>query len=120
MAESQGIFRDATGANLDAYRWNARPVLVFAPAPGHADYDRQMDILRNAEGGLAERDIVVLGDTARATTALRKSFAPENFLVVLIGKDGGVKLSRTEPISADMLFDTIDAMPMRRREMREE
>ena len=39
--------------------------------------------------------------------------------VLLIGKDGGVKLRSTEPVSTDELFALIDSMPMRRREMEE-
>jgi len=37
---------------------------------------------------------------------------------LLIGKDGGVKLKSDAPISNEKLFETIDAMPMRQREMR--
>jgi hypothetical protein len=37
----------------------------------------------------------------------------------LIGKDGGVKLREVGRISTEKLFDTIDAMPMRQREMRD-
>jgi hypothetical protein len=38
---------------------------------------------------------------------------------VLIGKDGGEKLRRTTPLSPEELFAIVDAMPMRRAEMRE-
>jgi hypothetical protein len=38
--------------------------------------------------------------------------------VLLVGKDGGVKLSSSSPLSASTLFGTIDAMPMRIDEMR--
>ena len=37
---------------------------------------------------------------------------------LLIGKDGGVKLKNNSPISNIKIFNTIDAMPMRQREMR--
>jgi hypothetical protein len=39
--------------------------------------------------------------------------------VLLIGKDGGVKLRAEEPLPAAEFFALIDTMPMRRREMRE-
>ncbi|MCS4120976.1 hypothetical protein GGP45_001318 [Salinibacter ruber] len=42
------------------------------------------------------------------------------FRVVLVGKDGTEKRREAEPVSARSVFDTIDAMPMRQREMREQ
>ena len=39
------------------------------------------------------------------------------FTVVLIGKDGGEKFRSCEPVAPQNIFDRIDAMPMRRREM---
>ena len=44
---------------------------------------------------------------------------PETFVVILVGKDGGEKLRSTEVVRLEKLYGTIDAMPMRRREMRE-
>jgi hypothetical protein len=40
------------------------------------------------------------------------------FAAVLVGRDGGEKLRSAEPVPAEKLFDLIDAMPMRQREMR--
>jgi hypothetical protein len=46
---------------------------------------------------------------------------PGEATILLIGKDGGVKLRReTEILGCRELFATIDVMPMRRREMREQ
>ena len=42
-----------------------------------------------------------------------------DFQAVLIGKDGGVKARWAEPVSLNALYELIDAMPMRQREMRE-
>jgi hypothetical protein len=36
---------------------------------------------------------------------------------LLIGKDGGVKLRSSEPVSVKDIFGLIDSMPMRRQEM---
>lgn len=41
-----------------------------------------------------------------------------DFEVILIGLDGGVKLRQTEMISLKKLFTLIDGMPMRRREIK--
>ena len=45
-------------------------------------------------------------------------FGTRSFSVVLIGKDGGEKLRRATPLSPEELFAIVDAMPMRRAEMR--
>jgi len=39
------------------------------------------------------------------------------FQVLLIGKDGGVKLRSSGPVSMKDLFGLIDSMPMRQQEM---
>lgn len=38
--------------------------------------------------------------------------------VVLIGKDGGIKLQRDRSVETQVIFDLIDSMPMRQSEMR--
>ncbi len=52
--------------------------------------------------------------------AARRRFhvRPNDFTVILIGKDGGEKLRSHQPVSLDILRSTIDAMPMRQEEMR--
>jgi Domain of unknown function (DUF4174) len=57
---------------------------------------------------------------AQSAGALRVSFGAStaSFRAVLVGKDGGAKLSQSEPLDAVRLFATIDALPMRRDEMR--
>ena len=42
------------------------------------------------------------------------------FTVILIGKNGGEKKRFLEPVQPAALFDIIDQMPMRRREMKTE
>ena len=43
----------------------------------------------------------------------------KDFEVILIGLDGGVKLRQEDVLSQKKLFQIIDAMPMRRSEMKE-
>ncbi len=117
---------------MDQYRWSKRPVVVFAPTESDARLVRQRALLQQARGGLAERDVVVItvAGTRVATVlgrgpgvgadALRRRFGvpADAFRAILVGKDGGVKLSSREPFSPRTLFGTIDAMPMRADEMR--
>jgi hypothetical protein len=61
---------------------------------------------------------VAIGDTPEAR-ALRAqlSLPAGEFRAVLVGKDGGAKLTAAAPIPPQKLFATIDAMPMRRGEI---
>ena len=108
---------------LALYRWNARILVVFAPNEGDPQLARQKDLLVGVGHGVAERDLVVLeaiGSSSEADRLRRKLGVPDGeFRAVLVGKDGGAKLTDTAPIAPDRLFATIDAMPMRRQEVRQ-
>jgi len=106
---------------LNAYRGRNRIVLVFAPSPASDAYLTQKQFLGNVEDGLRERDLLVFYLSGEDANKLKKRFdIPETaFALVLIGKDGGEKKRFTEPTQPAVLFDVIDQMPMRRREMKE-
>ena len=55
------------------------------------------------------------GDYLREKFSIKSSI----FTVLLIGKDGGLKLRREGGVELDEIFSLIDTMPMRQREMRE-
>lgn len=70
---------------------------------------------------LRDRDLVVIDfDTVHRPANLLQSrykVARNAFTVLLIGKDGGIKLRSVEPVRPERLFAIIDAMPMRQEEM---
>ncbi|MFP4104777.1 MAG: DUF4174 domain-containing protein [Phycisphaerae bacterium] len=117
--------------SLNRYQWTDRPLLVFADEDTSAQADKQAELLQNQYDQLTDRDMVVLwiGTSAPPGRKLhqqvtvsdqlrRKLDVPaEGFHALLIGKDGGVKLRTDEPVQPQRLYDLIDAMPMRRREM---
>ena len=122
VSEMHQLFKSLSLAKetLDQYRWTNRPVLLFAPSERDESYSQQMEILDADKIGLAERDILVLSDIrADGSGQLRNTLQIEGFEIILIGKDGGVKLRSKKPISIQELFSVIDAMPMRRQEMRD-
>lgn len=84
-----------------------RILLIAAPSLNDDAYRTQAALLLPALAGLNERDFVV-----------QIQFGTRSFSVVLIGKDGGEKLRRATPLSPEELFAIVDAMPMRRAEMR--
>ncbi|WP_299655523.1 DUF4174 domain-containing protein [Methylobacterium sp.] len=116
-----GTARSAEGP-LARYRWTSRVLVVSAPLATDPDLAAQRAILAEARNGLKERDLVTLeavGDTAQARRLRASLRLPADaFRVVLIGKDGEAKRVEATPLPASALFETIDAMPMRREEKR--
>lgn len=110
---------------LRACRWQKRVLLVAAPTAAQADFRVQKAQLAAYPAELSARDLVVLNVLYDQLPAADQQFGarqlglkPPAFAAVLIGKDGGVKLRRTQPITPAELFATVDQMPMRRQEMR--
>ncbi len=117
-----------------------RVLLVFAPSDHDPRYLQQMQMLDHHGAEMRERDLVLLpvvteagpqitpetlrvirgpglSDEEQVLVRHRLQIAPEAFVAVLLGKDGGEKLRATAPLSIDRLNRTIDAMPMRKDEM---
>lgn len=100
------------------YKWEQRPVIIFADSEKDPRFQRQVASLSARPDDMAERDVVILMDTdPAANSELRQMFRPRDFQILLIGKDGEIKLRRPHPITAEDLNRQIDRMPMRRREM---
>ena len=111
---------DASVVSLGDFRWSARPVVVFADTPRDPAFIEQMEEIAAEIDRLAERDVVVVIDTDPAARSdLRTRLRPRGFMLVLMGKDGQVKLRKPLPWTVRELSRSIDKMPMRRREMRE-
>lgn len=106
--------------NLNDFLWLKRPVVIFADTENDPRFQQQIELLQARADELAERDVIVLTDTnPDAAGALRKKLRPRGFMLVLIGKDGGVKLRKPFPWDVRELTRSIDKMPMRQREIRE-
>lgn len=117
---------------LFAERWKTRPIVVVVPtaddallqrvqatlaetASREAFIDRDM-VLYTVVAGEGRRDGKPLG--ARRTRAMLRALElPDDgkprFL--LIGKDGGVKMTEGADVKLDAVFAEIDRMPMRQR-----
>jgi hypothetical protein len=126
---------------LDQYRWKHRLIIVFAPSPEDPSYREQQTSFEQTEKmDLAERDLLIFScfDSrgaverygpesalqafgASAADILRSTFGvvPEEFQVLLVGKDGGEKRRSSVPVAAEDFLAQIDSMPMRQQEMRE-
>ena len=118
---------------MDSYLWTHRPLVVFAPSASHPILFAQRRALVTEMDGLADREIVLIevaGDGVAVNghpvpnmdadgLRVRYGMPSDAATTVLVGKDGGVKMRRNGALSAETLFSTIDAMPMRRTEMQE-
>lgn len=115
----RAVILSTDAVTLDDFKWLARPIVVFADSPNDPRFTEQMELLAARADDLADRDVVVIIDTApSANSALRKKLRPRGFMLALIGKDGGIKLRKPFPWDVRELARTIDKMPMRKREIR--
>ena len=120
--------------NLDDYQWHNRLLLLLAPDASAPAVAQARDNLERRFEEVVDRDLLVIqlffngqslvGDrpitvSEAAQLRLELGIDPDEQVLVLIGKDGGVK--RRAPLLTDLqeIFTQIDAMPMRRNEIRE-
>jgi hypothetical protein len=113
---------EASDAPLSSLQWKNRVLVVVAPSAQDDQLTAQRRIYHQNAKGMAERDIVLVeavGDDSRSRD-IRRQFAvgDKAFRVLLVGKDGNAAVSSERPIDATKLFGRVDAMPMRRDEMR--
>lgn len=106
--------------DVSAQQKNYREIWIFSADAGNASFISQKSMLTDAPG-LKERDIQVheiFGLKSNESIFKKYKASTQNFTFILIGKDGGEKLRANEPVSLEKLYTTIDAMPMRKDEMK--
>lgn len=124
----------AAADELGDYRWERRPLIVFAPTGSDP---RLVDTLGRVEASrcdFLDRDMVlgvvvtegnstvdgrVVNDDEAQRLRTQYGIGDDAFSVLLIGKDGGEKLRVNEVPDLEAVYAVIDGMPMRSREMSE-
>lgn len=117
---------------LSSHKWKDRLLLILTTENSKSQHHEQIKILQDNIEGLEERKLVIYSvmpeqykkgigaeswiESARLNDRYRQK--GKEFEVILIGLDGGVKLRQSEILSIEKLFATIDAMPMRRNQIR--
>ncbi len=99
---------------------NPRRLLILTPSKSR-EYTEQRDLFAGHEPGFEDRDLRITlftEDEEIKEARHRYGVPPGTFTLVLIGRDGGEKFRSEDPVSAEKLFERIDAMPMRQQEMR--
>lgn len=127
---------------LQPYHWENRLLLIFAPSPANADYQIQAEALADQQVALQERQIKlfklfvndkpdlyaeqlteVTGSLTREQEVLLRQHYDIDvppFALILIGKDGTEKFRHLAPVAPEVLYEIIDTMPMRQRELEQE
>ncbi len=109
----------ASEVTLDDLLWLRRPIVVFADTPADPRFTEQLELLTARPGPLMERDAVIITDTdPAALSSVRAKLRPRGFQLVLIGKDGEVKLRKPFPWDVREITRSIDKWPLRRDELR--
>jgi len=129
------LLRPAASADstlLDGYTWRNRLLLVFSPDTDHPEFIAQNRIFAAVQSELQDRNLLVLRmipdepikidnktSVGSSSKTIYRNFSIEleDFRVLLIGKDGTLKLTQTRAVKSSELFNLVDAMPMRRMEM---
>lgn len=123
----------APASELDGHLWQHRLLVLIAPEATTVPVEAQLDALSRRTEALTDRDLRLYqlyenGEgryqgqplspeqvrRLRATVQAR----PGEQALLLIGKDGGIKRRSPLPVAPGEIFSQIDAMPMRRAEMR--
>lgn len=95
-----------------------RKLYIFGQQQHSLLRQQQVTLLYKDKIGLADRDILLI--PVMKESALWKEFnvSPNAFAVILIGKDGGEKYRSNQLLQSFTLYGLIDAMPMRKNEIK--
>ncbi|WP_214611964.1 DUF4174 domain-containing protein [Zobellia barbeyronii] len=120
------------GQDLDSYKWKNRLLLFVAQHINDNALSANLNAFTKEQKKLTDRDLVLFAmspkkvynqDNSKSNLNAELIYkqlklAPDFEGVLLIGKDGGIKLTKAYPLTPEVVFDKIDGMPMRQSEMR--
>ncbi|WP_210423751.1 DUF4174 domain-containing protein [Croceivirga thetidis] len=108
----------AFSQSLADYQWKNR-ILVLVAKTENSSLLAQRKSFSTLKKELVERDLVLLELSSDKKELKERFDISERFEgVLLIGKDGGLKLKKQFFVDPKDVFALIDSMPMRRAEMR--
>ena len=123
-----------TQFDIDDLRWRHRVLIVFAADSTQKFAEPLLNQIERYQSDFLDRDMVFIGIFSNASNHVDGQFLNElsikklkarfgagtsSFRVLLIGKDGGVKLDQQVSTDLNDIFALIDTMPMRRSEMKQ-
>lgn len=118
--------------DLEEHRWKDRLILILADSYKNSGLTKQLREFSTKTDALQERKLILYrilpasyqkgikkSDAIKNNTLFKRyNSLNEDFKIILIGLDGGIKLESNKVISSSQIFDQIDQMPMRRHELR--
>ncbi|AEM71123.1 hypothetical protein Murru_2084 [Allomuricauda ruestringensis DSM 13258] len=129
-------FMNTYGQDLEKHKWTNRILIVKTLDVQSKKYKEQVKEFTNSTEELIDRKLILykivnndftltnytnssLNSSGKVSGKLAENIldAKENFEIILIGLDGGIKIQQTKILTKEHLFNTIDAMPMRKNEM---
>lgn len=113
--------RSAADLNIDDFLWLNRLIVVFADSDRDPSFREQIELLTGRFAPLLlERDVILVTDTDPDNPSdIRTRLRPRGFGLVLIDKDGRVKLRKPRPWDVRELSRSIDKTELRQQEMRD-
>ena len=120
--------------DLTQFQWKNRLLFLFAEDANDPLFKNLQSQIMAQKAEIDDRDLIVFEvpaqGSARMNTSpldqkeadsIRNHFAVpgDAFSLILVGKDGGIKLKRSDQVDLREVFGLIDSMPMRQSEMRQ-
>jgi hypothetical protein len=124
----------AIDLNIEDFQWKKRLLLIFSPNRADPLFNSLANEISSRREDVEDRDLVIFEilesgaskmnsselEPQKAASFQKQFEIPENtFTVILLGKDGGIKLKRSDHVRLEEIFRLIDSMPMRQDEMRQ-
>ena len=110
---------------LKKYLWKNRVVVTFSPSKNNTERNYFINSINKNLCQFNSRNIIhidyIFNEKNQEIEKFESSFenlsiSTSEFRLILIGKDGGIKLN-SRKISLEEIFSLIDTMPMRQEEM---
>ena len=107
--------------DIAKYQWKNRVIIVFGNGDNDPRVNEQIQALKSYSNEISEREIIILlpQNSGERMGLMKRLDLNQDFTgLILIGKDGSIKLQEDLIVEPLTLFSLIDTMPMRRAEIR--
>ena len=108
-------------AGISVEQYPAKRLLYIFGKPGNELLvQQQIRLLDDEKEGIREREILVMPVENNERLQQQFNVPPGRFTVILVGKDGTEKYRTDSLLAPKALFAIVDAMPMRKAEMKKQ
>jgi len=112
--------------DISDFKWKNRVLILVAKDLNNEDLNTQIEAFKDYSDDFEARDLILFISTPQGTYTSHKTsvdtkgidtYRKNNFEgIILLGKDGGIKLKKPFIVTAKTILNVIDAMPMRQNE----